>query len=179
MSVSDLGKCKMVLLKVYWVDNVVPEGGIAARVLIFVFRHEESLAATDTGVNTHIFVPPISTCEWPLSSSSLSQVELIWRQFPFKVLPTQTSMFIDPSFKGRIIFESPWLSVLSFKQTVTKTAILFIDNYLCHLLLSRHYPSSAISNFLHTLHLNGNLFWLFYRSIEVEDNFIAFRNLRL
>lgn len=67
---------------------MVPEGGIAARVVIFVLRHEESLAATDTGVNTHVFVPPISTGEWPLSCSSLSQVELLRSQFALKVLLT-------------------------------------------------------------------------------------------
>lgn len=165
----------MVIFEFYWVDNVVPEGGIAARVVIFVLRHEESLAATDTGVNTHVFVPPISTCEWPLSCSSLSQVELLRSQFALKVLLTQTSMFRDPSLKGCVIFELPRLSILSLEQTVTKRAIILIGNYLCHLLLSRHDPSSATSD---TLYLNG-LFWLCYRNIEVEDNLITFRNLRL
>jgi hypothetical protein len=131
---------------------VVPEGGITTGVFIFVLRHEESLAAADAGVNTHVFVPPISTCEWPLSCSPLCQVELLRSQFPLKVLLTQTSMFRDPSLKGCIILELPRLTVLSLEQTVTKRAIILIGNYLCHLLLSRHDPSSATSD---TLHLNG------------------------
>lgn len=116
MSVGYFGQLQMIILKDNSVDNVVPEGGIATGVLILVLRHKQTLTAADTAVNTGIFIPPILSSEWPLSTAALSDVELLRRQALLQRLLSFARVLCDPALKGLLVLEFSWTtSVLSLE----------------------------------------------------------------
>ena len=105
------------------VDDVVPECGIAARILVFVLGHKQALTAASAGVHSGILDPPVLSSEWSLISDALSNVELDGTKFFLEFFFPFSEVLGDPSLVRIPIFEFSGASIFSLKHQMSHTAI--------------------------------------------------------
>ncbi len=140
VSVWYVWKCKWIVFEDNWINNMVPESWITTCAFILMFWHKQSLAAAHTWINTGIFVPPVGSSKWSLSTRALSHIELLRSESALKFLFSLPCVLRNPSLKSFLIFELAGFptAILSLEKVVGHRPIL-IYSHIVDLLLNWKY----------------------------------------
>jgi len=130
MGVRDLWETQVVVSIGEGVHDVVPEGGVAARALVFVLRHEDSLAAASARIDAGVLSPPVRTCERSLSAGTLSDEELVWSELLLELLSDLSLVLSQPLLVELLALECALLAIRRIDAVMDDGAIS-LD---CHVL---------------------------------------------
>lgn len=113
----------MIISKGDRIDDMVPEGGIATGVLVFVLRHKQALTAACAGIHTSILDPPVLSSEWSFIANALSDIELHGAELGLELFSSLSKVLGDPALMRGLILELAGAAILSLKNQVSHTAV--------------------------------------------------------